>query len=89
LKTIGHSLKNSGPSQKTLRHPWCPKLVTGLIGHSLKIWTPLRKLFVLPGVPSWLRAWAKPSDGLAFLTNNYVILILRSLLTSCSKGNAD
>jgi len=37
LKTIGHSLKNLGPSQKTLRHPWCPKLVTGLIGYSLKI----------------------------------------------------
>jgi len=31
LKTIGHSLKNLGPSQKTLRHPRCPKLVTGLI----------------------------------------------------------
>jgi len=30
LKTIGHSLKNLGPSQKPLRHPWCPKLVTGL-----------------------------------------------------------
>jgi len=30
LKTIGHSLKNLGPSQKTLRHPWFPKLVTGL-----------------------------------------------------------
>jgi len=30
LKTIGHSLKNLGPSQKTLRHPWCPKPVTGL-----------------------------------------------------------
>jgi len=28
---MGHSLKNVGPSQKTLRHPWCPKLVTGLI----------------------------------------------------------
>jgi len=25
LKTIGHSLKNLGPSKKTLRHPWCPK----------------------------------------------------------------
>jgi len=22
-----------------------------------KIWTPLRKLFAPPGVPSWLRAW--------------------------------
>jgi len=30
LKTIGHSLKNLGPSQKTLRPTWCPKLVTGL-----------------------------------------------------------
>jgi len=30
LKTIGHSLKNLGPSRKTLRQPWCPKLVTGL-----------------------------------------------------------
>jgi len=37
LKTIEHSLKNLGPSQKTLRHPWCLKLVTGLIGHNLKI----------------------------------------------------
>jgi len=73
LKTIGHNLKNLGPSTKTLRHPWCPKLVTGLFGHSLKI-----------------RAWAKPSDGLAFLTNNHdVILILRWLSMSCSKRNAD
>jgi len=31
LKTIGHSLKNLGPSQKTLRHPWCPKLLAGLL----------------------------------------------------------
>ena len=23
--------KNFGPSQKTLHHPWCPKLVTGLL----------------------------------------------------------
>jgi len=30
LETIGHSLKILGPSQKTLRHPCCPKLVTGL-----------------------------------------------------------
>jgi len=30
LKTIGHSLKNLGPSQATLRHSWSPKLVTGL-----------------------------------------------------------
>jgi len=30
LKTIGHRLKNLGPSQKTLRPTWCPKMVTGL-----------------------------------------------------------
>ena len=29
--TIGHSSKNLGPSEKTLRPSWCPKLVTGLI----------------------------------------------------------
>jgi len=56
----------------------------------LKIWAPLRKLFATPVVPSWLQAWAKPSDGLAFLTNNRdVTLILRWLSTCCSKGNAD
>jgi len=34
------------------------------VGHSLKLldtvlkyWAPLRKLFVPPGVPSWLWAW--------------------------------
>jgi len=30
FKIIEHSLKNVVPSQKTLRPPWCPKLVTGL-----------------------------------------------------------
>jgi len=30
VKTIGHSFKNLGPSQKNLHHPWCPKLVVGL-----------------------------------------------------------
>jgi len=66
------------------------QVVTGLIKHSLKIWPPLRKLFAPPGVPSWLRVWAKPSDGFLFLTNNRdVILILRWLSTSCSKRNAD
>jgi len=33
FKTIGHSSKNLGPSQKTLRPSWCPKLVTGLRTH--------------------------------------------------------
>jgi len=55
-----------------------------------KIWAPRRKLFAPPGVPSWLRAWAKPSDCLAFLTNNRdVTVILIWLLTSCSKIHAD
>jgi len=30
FKTIGHSSNIFGPSQKTLRTPWCPKLVTCL-----------------------------------------------------------
>jgi len=30
FKFIGHSVKNVTPSQKTLRPPWRPKLVTGL-----------------------------------------------------------
>jgi len=35
LKTIGHSLKIFGPSQKTLRYPCCPNQAAGMIGHSL------------------------------------------------------
>ena len=31
-KCVGHSVKNLGPSQKTLCPTWCPKLVTGLVG---------------------------------------------------------
>ena len=30
LESIGHSSKYLDHSQKTLRPPWCPKLVTGL-----------------------------------------------------------
>jgi len=30
-KCVGHSLKNVGPSQKTLHPTWCPKLVAGLV----------------------------------------------------------
>jgi len=30
FKTIGHSSRNLGLSQKTLRPSWCPKLVTAL-----------------------------------------------------------
>jgi len=83
-------IEKFGPLSGNSSPPWCPKLVTGLIGHSLKIWVPLRKFFAPSGVPSWLRAWAKPSDGLAFLTNNrHVTLILRWLTTICSKRNPD
>ena len=31
FKNIGHSSKNLGPSQKTFRPSWCPKLVAGLV----------------------------------------------------------
>jgi len=87
LKTIGHSLKNLDASQKTLRRPWCPKLVTGLIAHSLKIRARLRKLFTPPDVPSWLRTWAKPSDGLSLLTNNPDVTLILVISTSCSNRN--
>jgi len=41
FQTIGHSLKNLAPSQKTLRPSRCPKLVTGLIiSHfASRLWT--------------------------------------------------
>ena len=45
------------------------------VAHNFKIWAPLRKLFATPGVLSWLRARAKPSDGLTFLTNNRDVTI--------------
>jgi len=78
LQTFSPPLENSvGYSWKLLDVVW-------------KFWAPLRTLFATSGVPSWLRAWAKPSDGLAFLTNNRdVKLILRWLSMSCSKRNAD
>jgi len=28
-----------------------------------KIWAPLGKLFAPPGVPSWLRSWARSHGG--------------------------
>jgi len=31
-KSVRHSLKTWAPSQKTLCLPWCPKLVSGLVG---------------------------------------------------------
>jgi len=36
FEIIGHSSKNLGPSPKTLRPSWCPKLVTGLISTVVK-----------------------------------------------------
>jgi len=36
-KCVGHSLKNLGPSQKNLRPPYCPKLVTGLVTFKVRI----------------------------------------------------
>ena len=96
IKTIGHKpvtrreggrsvpCKPFRPLENSVGHSW------KLLDIVWKIWAPLRKLFAPPGVPSWLRAWAIPSDGLAFLTNNRdVTLILRWLSTSCSERNAD
>jgi len=74
FETIGHSPVTTGergrsllckhflPLEKSVGHSW------KLLDIVWKIWAPLRKLFATPGVPSWLRAWAKPFDGLAFLT---------------------
>ena len=66
FKVIGHRPVTKGEEVRTLplqtfSPPW-----KNLLGIVWKIWAPLRKLFARPGVPSWLRAWAKPSDGLAF-----------------------
>jgi len=38
FKSIGHNSKNLGPSQKTLRPSWCPKLVTGLVLNKYVLW---------------------------------------------------
>jgi len=43
FKTIGQSLKKLGPSQKTLRPTWCPKLV-------MDLWGPLTKKFGDPAL---------------------------------------
>ena len=41
-----------------------------LLDMAQKIWAALRKFFAPRGVPSWLRTWAKPTDGLTVLTNS-------------------
>jgi len=95
LKTIGHRPATRREGGRSLPYkPFSPPLEKS-VGHSWKlldivwkIWAHLRKLFTW--CPSWLRAWAKPSDRLFFFTNNRdVTLILRWLSTSCSHRNAD
>ena len=71
FKTIGHA-RNQGEGGRSI--PCKPFRPPGkAVGHRWKLldivwkfWAPLRKLFASPGVPSWLRAWAKPPDVLAF-----------------------
>jgi len=61
LQTIGHSLKNLGPSQKTLRHPWCPKLVTGLVTIFLNLPYAIRRKFSTERV--YIRPVPSPRGG--------------------------
>jgi len=51
-KCVGHRLKNLGPSQKTFRSHWCPRLVTGLLIHlqyanKINIATPQITILIL------------------------------------------
>jgi len=48
-KCVGHSLKNLGPSQKTLFPTWYPKLVTGLLCPDGP-----RVSFIRPCLHAWL-----------------------------------
>ena len=63
-ETIVHSLKNLSPCEKTLRPPWCPKVVTGLgfilfLRYSHKGWIEALVVCSLlstqssPGLPDW------------------------------------
>jgi len=54
-KSVGHCLKHLGPSQKTLRHTWCPKLVTVLL-------SPMGLAFIYPALPTCLVVYAQKSD---------------------------
>jgi len=45
------------------------------IGHSLKIWGPLRKLFASPSVPNWLRACYTTKDA-EDETNLHIVLFM-------------
>jgi len=96
FKTIGHRPVTTGSGAKPPLQTFSPPM-ENYVGHSWKlldivwkIWVPLRKLFAPPGVQSWLRAWAKPSDALAFLTNNRDVTVdPEMVIVSCSKWNAD
>jgi len=54
FKNIGQSLKNLGPSQKTLRNTWCPKLVTDLL-------CPDGLAFIYPASPTCLVVFVQKS----------------------------
>jgi len=56
LKTIGHSLKSLGPSQKTLRHPWCLKLVTGLLQPSISLVAEYYHFRIIHDLKSYISA---------------------------------
>jgi len=93
FKTTGHRPVTRGKGAKPSLQTFLPTLEKS-VGYSWKLLKILWKIGPLSEnssphlVP--LLACVKPSDGLAFLTNNRdVTLILRWLSTSCSKGNAD
>jgi len=44
FEDIGHSSKILGPSRKTLRPSWCPKLVTDLLVHQLVLYMQDKQL---------------------------------------------
>ena len=51
----------------TVRPP--VKMCWAQLGHSLTITPTLRKLFVLPGVPSWLRSWSMHMKNIRIALN--------------------
>jgi len=68
-KRVGHSLKDLGPSQKTLRRPWCPKVVMDLevlphIPFAMKNWPQEYKKMHIK--LSWVRTFSSPSSKQPF-----------------------
>jgi len=63
-KCVGHSLKNLGPCQKTLRPTWCPKLVTDL---DIRYWIWYVASARNWGFPAQIAAWF---CAVAHLTGN-------------------